>query len=316
MIITAFVDSAGAPASWQADVLETSWRQAAQPGQLVRLTPSSPGVELPTLLERTRHARPVATLPFQPHPYTGDDSPAYLLPAGLLEWLSSERVDGTVLVLEAGSLLRGAITDEVTPGRVIAAPSDLQRSGEGPFGLGKALAFLARVCADQTLEVPNVALPALVHSRDLLRLAPRWLELTLVLREECREWEGWEHATHRLAFAIALAEWGLEVETRQLAVAAAGSEPPEMRPARCEGVREARVLDQMILDVPGQEGSVSLNPSSAWIWQLVDGARTVSGIARQLEQQFDKAHGELEGDVQAALEQLRNVGALDLELVL
>ena len=328
MISTVFASTTGEEDQWRAELLEASWHRAAQPGALFRLIAARTGSALP----RSRLARHVATLPFLIHPYTGDDSPAYLLPAGLLEWLIREKPEGTVLLLESSSVFLSSIDEEMTPGKAIATPwPDLPQPGTGPFGLGQELSYLARVCADQALEVPRATLPALVHSRDLLRLAPRWLELTTLLRAECREWAGWSDSTHRLAFAIALAEWELDVEERPLAVGTHEQQPsqgtntpvltfgeplhnehgqviwdpaawqpwtpvdPEateqglgrellkliaakiafdsaggalavVRPQRRQGIREARVLDRMLLEIPGQEGTVSLNPSSARIW--------------------------------------------------
>ena len=98
----------------------------------------------------------------------------------------------------------------------------------------------------------------------------------------------------------------------KIAFDAAGGPLSRVRPRRREGVREARILDQMILDVPEQEGTVSLNSSSSMIWELVDDTRTVADIARDLEHRFEKAQGELSDDVETTLEGLRAAGALDL----
>lgn len=310
MISTVFAGSLDPSDSWQAAVLEASWQQASQPGDLFRLAPVRPGDRLP----RSRHAQLVATLPYCPHPDAEDDARHAILPAGLLEWLFRGRFETTVLVCDLSNVFRAPIDDGVTPGRAIACPwPDLPRPGSGPFGLGDELDYLRRVCADQSLEVSAVTLPALVHSHDLLRLAPRWLELTMLIREECPDWSGWSTSTHRLAFALALAEWELEVEARPLAFAAHHNAGVQAR--RADGVREAKVLDHAVLDVPGHEGTVSLNASSAAIWDLIDGRRTVADIARELEQRFDKAQGALDGDVETTIGQLVEIEALDLRLV-
>ncbi|MEM1181875.1 MAG: PqqD family protein [Acidobacteriota bacterium] len=308
MISTVFATSPNVRDGWRATILEASWRQVAQPGELLRLAAISPGAE-----PRSQNARILLSrLPHAPFPGSHQDARPYLLPAAVLEWLSGDtQAPTTVLLCDRSSLFRAAVDDEVAAGHVMASPwQGLPKPGPGPFGLGEELDELRRVCAEPDLEVPAVTWPALIHSEDLLKLAPRWLELTGLLRANCREWAGWSRHSHRLAFAVALAEWELEVASRRLPVIR--QDNTLMQPRRSGGVREARVLDHTILDIPGQEGTVNLNSSSSSIWDLVDGSRSVVEIALALERQFDKPEGALRDDVEVVLAGLVDVGALDV----
>ena len=95
----------------------------------------------------------------------------------------------------------------------------------------------------------------------------------------------------------------------------AGGLLQSLRPRRCAGVREARVLDEMILEVPGLEDSLTLNHSASAIWDLVDDRRSLAEIVRELEARFEQPAGALSSDVETAAEHLRGAGALELETV-
>ncbi len=95
----------------------------------------------------------------------------------------------------------------------------------------------------------------------------------------------------------------------------AGGDLAFLLPKRCDGVREARLLDQMLLDIPGQKDSLSLNASASAIWELCDDLRTVADISSELEREYGMDRGALRGDVEQTLESLRDAGALRLEQV-
>ena len=203
MIYSVFCPSAGLARPWQSELLGYSWGRARQPGELVQL--HSRGPRAPTPCHAL--ARLLETQSWSPHPYTGDLYPPYQTAAALLEWLFVERIEGTVLVLGATNLFQAPVTGEVKPGQARAvAWTDLPR-GEGPFGLGPGCEFLADFCVDRTLQLPAVALPALIHSTDLRKIAPRWLELMSIIRAETSP-EATLPFLHadKLAYVIAAAE--------------------------------------------------------------------------------------------------------------
>ena len=370
MIHTVFVTADALSSEWQAELLEYSWKRSGQPGELVRLAAKGPRDRVPY----HRHARVVVTPSWSPHPYSGDDYPPYNQPASILDWLLGERVDGTVLLLEPGCVFRRQVTTEVTAGRAIATPApELPKPGKGPFALPRSYDFLHRYCADRDLRIPRVGMPLLIHSRDLRRIAPRWLELMNLLRAEAAAAEREEAFADRLAYAIATAEYGVDHARRALGVGPAAKSsrapichyrqpvvdaegdpvwsPDEYRPwdapdsavaprgigrellemlaehaafqarggedgllrtRRRDGIRDAWVLDQMLLDVPGREEPVTLNRSAAAIWQLCGEGLTMPAIAERLESQYDAPRGGLLPDVRSTVELLRQAGVVEL----
>ena len=239
--------------------------------------------------------------------------------------------------------------------------------------------FLERFSVNRSLLPAAVTLPLLVHSRDLRRIAPRWLELTGIIREELRGKPIDASDADRIAYAVAAAEAEVEHEVRDFVLATGsgdgdaerhapilsyaqpiesqdgqvvfdkrsyrpwqmpetdsgaapggrellallanfagrreqGGDLAVLRPVRRAGVREARVLDQMVLDVPSRADSLSLNPSASAIWQLCDGHRSLYDIACELEARFDVPAGGLHADVEATAEFLEKTGSLELDM--
>jgi len=86
------------------------------------------------------------------------------------------------------------------------------------------------------------------------------------------------------------------------------------RPRRRQGVREASILDNMVLELPSRAEPLSLNRSAAAIWRLCDNQRTMADIAEALEHTFQVPRQALCPDIELALYQLRVDGALDLEI--
>ena len=91
--------------------------------------------------------------------------------------------------------------------------------------------------------------------------------------------------------------------------------PPLRRPRRRFGVREAVILDRMLLEIPGLADPLVLNSSAAAIWKLCDNRRSLADIADTLEQRFEIPRETLCADVEFAINQLHRDGALDLEAV-
>jgi hypothetical protein len=213
VIFTVFSTTAN---EWQAELLEYSWGRVKQPGELVRLVGIGPHEPLP----RHRLARVTGTLCWSPHPYTGDVYPPYSKAAAVLEWLFTERIEGTILLVEPDCVFRAPVAHEVAPGEAQAtAWPGLPRTEEGPFGLGPSFAFLERFCVNRALELPRVTRPVLIHSSDLRKLAARWLELMSIIRvETAHSMPGGLGAADEIAYAVAAAEADIPHAITQLGV--------------------------------------------------------------------------------------------------
>lgn len=215
MIYTVFCTSGDGEMQWQAELLEYSWGRARQPGELVRLVAARPGDQVPG----HRLARVVQTQCWSPHPYTGDLYSPYHKAAALLEWLFTERIDGTILMLDPNSAFRAPVASEVKRGQAWATAWPELPRGDGPFGLGAGFEFLHGVCVDRTLELPAVTLPVLIHSTDLRKITARWLELMSIIRAETAASEqGPLFNADAIAYVIAVAEAGLRHTVSDLGV--------------------------------------------------------------------------------------------------
>jgi hypothetical protein len=372
MIITVFVTDNSPEAQWRAELLEHSWIAAGQPGELVRLVACAHGVPLPL----HSLARVLRTSPYSPHPYVRDRFPGYNVPAALLEWLHIEKVDATLLLMNAESILREAVTQQAQPGEATGNSWREWPKGKGgaPFGLSRYFTNLQAFCVNRELKPPRVRFPVLIHSSELRKIAARWLELTTLIRCEVSVPEGKVEEAHEVAYTIAAAEYGVPHVARKLAVtqkdrkadrsildyatpiestrgeivwdphvyqpwsavdpgqarAGAGREFLERlqsyvaaresgehlrlrRPRRRHGVREAKLPDRTLLEVPGVEEPLNLNPSAAAIWDLCDSRRSLADIADELLRRFDVARGVLCADIDLAINHLHAGGAVDLE---
>lgn len=371
MIFTVFAAAPEPRNQWRAELVEYSWRRLRQPGELIRLVPMAPGQAAPSHLA----ARVVETLAWNPHPYTDDAYAGYELPAAVQEWLFRERVEGTVLLLGAAMVLQSAVTEEVTPGNVLATPwAEMPRGGDGPFGLNPELKFLECYCVNRDLPLAPARLPMLIHTSDLRRVAARWAELTAIIRAEHKGVHGPLCDASRVAYTIAAAEYRLQHHLIDLGIGTDGArsdavvidysrpiesprreivwdgqvyEPgsdvdPEkarpgvgrdflallnelvtrsrsgadmavIRPIRRPGVREARIVEDLHLEIPGFSEPIVLNHSAATIWELCDGKRTVAEIVAELGRRFDAPHETLSAAVESTTKELGSTGALVLE---
>ena len=371
MIITVFTTGNTQRDQWQAELLEDSWRSCGQPGELLRLVASPADDSLP----RHHFARVLRTMPWNPHPWTGDRYPQYNKAASLMEWLFSESVDATLLLLEPESIMLSPVNNEIAPGEAVGNSwPKMPIGGDGPFGLSALFKNVQAYCVNRKLKLSQVRFPLLIHSHDLKKIAPRWLELTGLIRSSV------DHSNprdaDRIAYAIAAAEYQVAHTSKKLAnshadksigdsiynfrgritdrkkavvwdsdsyipwdacyqekarsgagreflawlqeivmLRASGQHLAGLCPQRVENIREARVIDQMILDIPGNPDGLSLNQSSAAIWALIDGRRSISDIAAQLEKQYELPDGTLWSDVLMAIEQLKDEGAVTLQAI-
>lgn len=204
---------------WQSEILEYSWKKVGQAGELIRLVATHTPENLPS----HTHAKCIATRCWDVHPDTADHYPIYNKPASLLEWVFKERPEGTVLFIDPDCVFRKPVTQQVAPGFpisqdwidfVIAEPSDVN-----PFGLGERFAFLKNHCARVDLQADAVMVPTLIHTRDIRRIAARWLELCSAIRENCEDGEGQRMGeADMVGYLVACAEFGLSHKAGNLGV--------------------------------------------------------------------------------------------------
>jgi hypothetical protein len=147
---------------WQCELLEYTWKRAAQPGELLRLVTSPDGAALP----RHDHAR---VLRIEPQPERTGDYKAFERLFALEEWLRREQPEGTVLILDPDCGFRRAITDEVAPG---APRAQYWADYEGATGQSQAATW-----------------PMLIHTSDLEALLPRWISFTGAIHRATHRWE-------------------------------------------------------------------------------------------------------------------------------
>ncbi|MFN0264529.1 PqqD family protein [Tepidamorphus sp. 3E244] len=380
MFYTVFSTNVSPYMQWQSELLEYSWKRVGQEGALVRLV----ATDRPDRLPQHKYARSVATKLWDVHPGSGDSYPIYNKPASLLEWVYTERPEGTVLLLDPDCVFRRPVTRRVSPGAPIGQNwVDLSvgmASAESPFGLGERFGFLNDHCAATDSRIDPVMIPKLIHTSDLRRIAARWLELCAVVRDNLRSGDGnkvWESDMY--AYLAACAEYGLHHEQATLGICpnwdpvlapdaplihycqeifdtdggsifakgryepwtrldasqpaaredgrdlveiinafiddrASGvvTPPPGARPVRRDGVMEGRVLDDMLLEHPGEVSSLWVNASGKIIWEQCDGVRDIAAIGRDLAEAFEADPAALTRDVQAVVAQLQAARLVDL----
>ncbi|MEQ1898450.1 MAG: hypothetical protein ABL971_13790 [Vicinamibacterales bacterium] len=152
---------------WQCNLLEYTWKRAAQPGELLRLVTCSDGDPLPA----HRHMR---VLRVDPPPARDQGYKAFERLFALEQWIAREKPDGTVLVVDPDIVFRRAIHQEAAPG----SPR-------------------AQFWADYmplSAETQAATWPMLIHSHDLARLLPRWIAFTSAIYATTCRWESDMHA--------------------------------------------------------------------------------------------------------------------------
>jgi hypothetical protein len=366
VIITTVCTGNNARHQWQTELLHHSWKTAGIKGEFVRLVACKADEHVP----ESHGVRMLRAMPWNPHPYTQDQYPPYNIPASILEWLFTERVDATVLLVEPETILLSGEISEVLPGEARANKwKALPNKGSGPFGLIHAFHNVHTFCINRELTLPEIQFPVLIHSSDLRKIAARWLELTSLIRSSVEQKESAE--AWRVAYAIAAAEYRIAHTEEPLAAdlsdssldhqflnyrgrvrgkaaktvwdsnnysawepcdagnarvgagrafleylqsfvssREAGSHLGNLIPIRVEGVRDATVIDQVILDIPGRADGLSLNTSAGAIWKLIDNESSMLDIAHKLESRFDMPKGTLWPDVEATAVHLQASGAI------
>jgi len=372
MIITVFVTTHSARDQWRAELLEQSWIQCGQEGELVRLVACPANASLPL----HSVARLVRTRPYSPHPYLPDTFPGYNLPAALFEWLVTEEVDATLLLLELESVLVQPINEEVVAGGARGNRWPVWPAGQGPFGLAEPYRKLGDYGVNRELKPAKVQFPVLIHSAELRKMAARWLEWTGLIRSTIHLPQGSVLDAHKLAYALAAAEYRIPHKVEKLATVSSdrkadkavmdyslpvespagkiiwdpetyqpwsrpqvaqaragagrqflsylddcisqresGGLLAKLRPRRRYGVREGRMPDRMMLEIPGVSEPLQLNASASAIWQLCDGQSSLAEIVALLRKQFEAPIEVLCEDVERTAIEFRSRGAVQLEAI-
>jgi hypothetical protein len=168
-----------ASVNWQCQLLIHTWKQVGQPGEFVRLVATPEGGPVPDHV----HARVVTTGAPNVHPATGDRYPPYNRLFSLLEWLEQERPVGTVLILDPDMVFRAQV-----PGRAIEGTATVQHWLDFHPTSAPARVVADAIGSDPG-DLPAVTWPALVHTTDLERILPHWIELTALVRQSTGRWE-------------------------------------------------------------------------------------------------------------------------------
>jgi hypothetical protein len=208
MIYTVFSTTDNPYMNWQSDLLEHSWKEVGQPGELIRLVATGDREHLPT----SRYAKVIPTWPWDIHPITGDRYLIYNKPASFSQWLTTHKPEGTVLFIDPDCVFRAPITTEVTSGHSLSQKWIDFQSGRTYFSSedGSPVEWLQQFCKYNRELVQGVMIPTLIHTQDLQRLVTRWLEVTGQIRQGMRNHEGkplWE--SDMFGYVIAAAECGL-----------------------------------------------------------------------------------------------------------
>ena len=217
MLYTLFSTTASPYMNWQSELLEYSWQEVGQYGELVRLIATDDPQTAP---QHTRMPT-VITRPWGIHPQTGDNYPIYNKPASLLEWLTTENPHGTVLLIDPDCVFRAPVKREVLPGAPVSQDwIDYypQATYHSPHA-GPPFELIRRYCPKNWELVKGVMIPTLIHTDDLKRIASRWLEMTSVIRQEVRNAHGdplWESDMY--AYLIVAAEAGLVHQQASLGI--------------------------------------------------------------------------------------------------
>ena len=82
------------------------------------------------------------------------------------------------------------------------------------------------------------------------------------------------------------------------------------RPRHALGVREARILDRMLLEIPRRSEPLHLNSSAAAIWEMCDGERSLGDITDVLQERYEAPREFLIPDIDRAIRQLQYDGAI------
>lgn len=189
-------------AQWQCELLEYSWKEAGQVGELIRLVSREEDHPFP----HHNYTKVISTRFTNNHPDTGDAYIPYNRLFSFHEWLQTGEQNGTVLILDPDCVFRKRVNIRVHPG------SPIGQRWRGFALVGKWLETVEKLSDVDINLVQDITWPALVHTDDLRRLMPRWIELTSGIRQEMNAWE-----SDMMAFVVAAAELGIRFTEQHLA---------------------------------------------------------------------------------------------------
>ncbi|MCP4966810.1 MAG: hypothetical protein GY926_16475, partial [bacterium] len=127
----------------------------------------------------------------------------------LQAWLEDERPVGTVLLLDCDMVFRAPVHQRSSPG----APLFQWWYDFQPMGLsGPWATAINDFSTIPSSDIAPITWPCLIHTSDLRSIMPRWIDLTVALREELGAWE-----SDMVAFAAVFAERGVPAERTMLA---------------------------------------------------------------------------------------------------
>jgi len=189
-------------AHWQCELLEFSWKQVEQSGELIRLVSREETHPLP----RHKYTQVISTRFTNTHPETGDHYIPYNRLFSFQEWLNTGEQNGTVLILDPDCVFRKRVTTRVKPGAPIA------QRWRGFAIVGKWQETVEKLSDIDIELIQDITWPALVHTEDMRRIMPRWIELTSLIRQEMGAWE-----SDMMAFVVAAAEFGIRFTEQHLA---------------------------------------------------------------------------------------------------
>ena len=189
-------------AHWQCELLEFSWKQVDQCGELIRLVSREETHPLP----QHKYTNVISTRFTNTHPETGDHYIPYNRLFSFQEWLNTGEQNGTVLILDPDCVFRKRVTTRVKPGAPVA------QRWRGFAVVGKWRETVEKI-SDVDIElIQDITWPALVHTDDMRRMMPRWIELTSFIRQEMGAWE-----SDMMAFVVTAAELGIRFAEQHLA---------------------------------------------------------------------------------------------------
>ncbi len=187
--------------TWQVEFLEHTWKKAGMPGELLRLVGTPDGQELP------QHdiARVVRTKASNTHPLISVLYAGFNRLHSLKEWLDTERPVGSVLILDSDFAFRAPIHDRAEPGEIV---------GQHwlDFGMNPHMKGILDDISPGDGDLPPLTWPMILHTSDLRRIMPRWIEVTALLKREIpKSWEA-----DMFAFVYTLREFGLSIRYETL----------------------------------------------------------------------------------------------------
>ena len=101
--------------NWQCELLEYSWSRINQPGKLVRLVACEETQALP----EHRHMEVFRTRPSNVHPTSGDVYVCYNRLYSLQQWLNTNNVQGTILIVDSDVVFKAPLKTKVQRGKPV-----------------------------------------------------------------------------------------------------------------------------------------------------------------------------------------------------